>query len=176
MFDQSRYHPGNKLIEFFLRNGNKKILNPYECLLNVGEKCNKVYLILEGGFICQNFNEQTDTFRTINFHLDTFHPLMTVLHSYYSDSVSNCQLKAIVKSEVLVLKKKTILAAVEKDKVLKKWYDEETIHALLAINEFHTKLITLSTKDMFQYLAGIFCTTSDHSFNKYWNISFVLSV
>ncbi|MEM9077770.1 MAG: hypothetical protein AAGC43_12050 [Bacteroidota bacterium] len=58
-----------------------------------------------------------------------------------------------MKSEVLMLPKSIISEGVEKDNSLRQAYIEETIYALLAINEFHTKLITLTTKAMYQYLS-----------------------
>lgn len=150
--DQSRYHPRNKLLEFFEEEGSYTTVRPSECLLNIGEKCDKVFLILSGGFVCQNYNPMVDRLRTINFHLELFHPIMTVIQSFFSDSISNCQLKAVMRSDVLVLQKGVILNALKEDDSLHKAYVEETIYALLAINEFHTKLITLTTKDMYHYL------------------------
>ncbi|MEM8506592.1 MAG: hypothetical protein AAF717_02130 [Bacteroidota bacterium] len=150
--DQSRYHAKNKLLDYFKNYGKPKTIRPSECIVNIGEKCDKVFLILEGGFVCQNYNVTSDRLRTINFHLQTFHPIMTVIQSFYSDSAANCQLKAIMKSEVLLLQKSMILKGLENDAALKKAYIDETIYALLAINEFHTKLITLTTKAMYDYL------------------------
>lgn len=153
MIDQSRYNPKNKLITYFKAHGKTVKVNPSECIVNIGEKCNRAFLILNGGFVCQDYNEEMDRLRTINFHLKTFHPIMTVIHSFYSDSISNCQLKAITTSEVLMVPKSIFLTSLEKDNSLKQAYIEETIYALLAINEFHTKLITLTTKAMYQYLS-----------------------
>ena len=152
MIDQSRYHSNNRLIRYFKEKGKTKVIKPSDCLIHVGEKSNKVFFILDGGFVCQNYDEDTDKFRTINFHLKGFHPIMTVIQSFYSGLVSNCQLKAITKSEVLEVGKGIILTDLEKDGSLKQAYIEETIYALLAINEFHTKLITLKTKSMYKYL------------------------
>lgn len=152
MINQSRYHTKNRLIEYFKEKGKAKEIKSSDCLVHVGEKCNKAFFILNGGFVCQNYNEDTDKLRTINFHLKDFHPIMTVVHSFYSDSASNCQLRAIVKSEVLEVRKSTFLSDMKKDKTLQEAYIEETIYALLAINEFHTRLITLDTKAMYRYL------------------------
>ncbi|MDT0607614.1 hypothetical protein [Croceitalea rosinachiae] len=153
MIDQSRYHHKNQIFDFFKEKGTHKTVRPSECIVDIGEKCDKVFLILNGGFVCQNYNVVFDSLRTINFHLQSFHPIMTVIDSYFSDSISNSQLKAIMHSELLVLQKSVILKRLEKDDSLKKAYMEETIYALLAINEFHTKLITLTTKRMYQYLS-----------------------
>ncbi|MEM6892851.1 MAG: hypothetical protein AAF554_04110 [Bacteroidota bacterium] len=152
MIDQSRYHPKNILIQFFKAHGKELMAKPSECLVNIGERCDKAFLILEGGFVCQNYNTEADRLKTINFHLKTFHPIMTVIHSFYSDAISDCQLKAITRSKVLSVHKKTILKQSENDLALREAYVEETIYALLAINEFHTKLITLNTKAMYHYL------------------------
>ncbi len=153
MIDQSRYHPENKLFDLFKEKGKLKTVRPSECIVNIGEKCDRVYLILKGGFVCQNYNVTSDRLRTINFNLASFHPIMTVIQSFYGDSISNCQLKAIMRSEVLVLQKNLMLKHLEQAPSLKQAYVDETIYALLAINEFHTKLITLTTKAMYQYLS-----------------------
>lgn len=151
--DQSRYHPENNLIQYFHAHGKERMVKPSECLVNIGERCDRAFLILDGGFVCQNYNAEIDRLRTINFHLKTFHPIMTVIHSFYSETISDCQLKAISRSKVLSVPKKTILKHAEGDASLREAYVQETIYALLAINEFHTKLITLNTKAMYDYLA-----------------------
>jgi len=153
MMDQSRYHAENKLIQFFKAHGKAQMVKPSECLVNIGERCDRAFFILDGGFVCQNYNAEADRLKTINFHLKTFHPIMTVIHSFYSEAISDCQLKAIARSKVLSVQKRAILKQLENDAALRKAYVEETIYALLAINEFHTKLITLNTKAMYHYLA-----------------------
>lgn len=153
MIDQSRYQHHNTLIQYFKQHGREMTVKPSDCVIHIGQRCDKAFLILEGGFICQNHNEDSGRLRTINFHLKTFHPIMTVIHSFYSDAISDCQLKATMKSKVLSMPKGFILQSLEKDLALREAYVQETIYALLAINEFHTKLITLDTKAMFQYLS-----------------------
>ncbi|MEL6975673.1 MAG: hypothetical protein AAGL29_09805 [Bacteroidota bacterium] len=152
MMDQSRYHPENKLIQFFKKHGKERLAKPSECVIDIGERCDRAFLILEGGFVCQNYSAEADRLKTINFHLKTFHPIMTVIHSFYSEASSDCQLKAIMRSKVLSVQKRAIEREMEKDKSLRETYVQETIYALLAINEFHTKLITLNTKAMYHYL------------------------
>ena len=153
MIDQSRYHSQNKLIQYFTTYGKQITVKPSERIVNIGERCDKAFLILQGGFVCQNYNEEGDRLRTINFHLKTFHPIMTVIHSFYSDAVSDCQLRAIKRSEVVSVQKGTLEKHLEHDAPLREAYVNETIYALLAINEFHTKLITLDTKAMYRYLS-----------------------
>ncbi|MEO1652911.1 MAG: hypothetical protein AAFU64_05160 [Bacteroidota bacterium] len=152
MLDQSRYHPDNPILKLLYREGKELSVKSQECVVRVGEQSNKVFLIIKGGFVCQNYDERSDRLRTINFHLDIFHPLMTVLDSYYRDAISNCQLKAFKRSEVLVIPKKAILSALDEAPALKEAYNDETAYALIAMNEYLTHLITLDTKDMYQYL------------------------
>ncbi|MEO0572185.1 MAG: hypothetical protein AAF039_10815 [Bacteroidota bacterium] len=78
--------------------------------------------------------------------------MMTVLSSYFSDSLSQCQLKAVMKSEVMVVKKKAIMDALEKDVQLKEAYAREREYVILTLHEFHTNQLTLGSKDLFQYL------------------------
>ena len=151
MPDQSRYRK-HELIEFIKKNGRPLTFKTHQCAVNLGEKSNKVFLILKGGFVCQQYNLKTEKFRTVNFYLEKFHPMMTVLSSYFSDSKSECQLKAIMKSEVAVVKKEVILNALEKDVRLRKAYEAEREYVILTLSEFHTKQVTLGSKDLFQYL------------------------
>lgn len=143
MFDQSHYTHGNALIQLFHRWGKPMSVKSHDCVIHLGQKSNKVFLLLSGGFVCQNYNPETSVFRTINFHLENFHPLMTVLDSYFRDVESTCQLKSIKRSEVLALPKKKILKALENNKELQNSYFQEVTYALTTINIFHTNLITL---------------------------------
>lgn len=152
MLDQSHYTRDNPLVDLFYRRGKRLNVKSQECVIQVGQTSNRVFLVLYGGFVCQNYDPESDQYRTINFHTNNFHPLMTVLDSYFRDVASTCQLKAFKRSEILVLSKKGILAELDKEPNLKESYMEETIYALTVINEFHTKLITLNTKNMYKYL------------------------
>ncbi|MEM9077971.1 MAG: hypothetical protein AAGC43_13080 [Bacteroidota bacterium] len=151
MPDQSRYC-NHELIDFIIKNGKRMTFRTHECAVNLGEKSDKVFLILKGGFVCQQYNLKTERFRTINFYLQRFHPMMTVLSSYFGDSSSQCQLKAVMKSEVMMVKKKAIMDALEADSILKEAYTREREYIILTLHEFHTKQVTLSSKDLFQYL------------------------
>lgn len=151
MPNQNRYY-NHELIQFIKKNGRPLTFKTHERAVNLGEKCNKVFLVLKGGFVCQQYNLKTEQFRTINFYLEKFHPMMTVISSYFSGSPSQCQLKAVMKSEVLVVKKEAILTAVEKDPKLKEAYTRERDYIILTLHEFHTNQLTLSSKGMFQYL------------------------
>ncbi|MEM1337191.1 MAG: hypothetical protein AAF717_17055 [Bacteroidota bacterium] len=151
MPDQSRYEK-HELIEFIRNTGKHKTFKTHECAVHLGEKSNKVFLILKGGFVCQQYNLKTEKFRTINFYLEKFHPMMTVLSSYFSDTPSQCQLKAIMKSEVTIVKKETLLKALQNDEKLRKAYEAEREYIILMLHEFHTKQVTLSSKDLFRYL------------------------
>ncbi len=152
MPNQSRYTPENQLIDLFKQRGKAIDVKSHECVIHVGEPSNKVFLILSGGFVCQTYDLDADSFYTINFHTKKFHPIMTVLDSYYRDVVSKSQLKAFKRSAVLSLPKKVILSEMNTRPELKATYLQETIYALTVMNEFLTKRICLSTKKMYAYL------------------------
>lgn len=152
MADQTRYQGDNPFLTLFHQKGIPLTIKSKRFLVNVGDVCDKLFLVLEGGFVCQHYNPKSDRLRTINFHLKEFHPVGTVLDSFFRNSTSECQLKAVKKSNVLMIRKGIVLSEVNDKPEFKDYFMSELTYALTMINELHTKLLTLDSKDMYQYM------------------------
>ena len=72
-----------ELIEKLISIGKVITVNKQEKLIEIGQKSNIIYLIVRGGFVCQCIDEQTAEERTVNFYLENYQPLMTVVDSFF---------------------------------------------------------------------------------------------
>lgn len=139
-------------MQLMLSYGQVLELKTHNILVNVGEKCNKVYYVLEGGFIMKYFDHNTSVERTINFHLPNFQPFMTIVESYFHNKVSNYQIKAFQASKLIELDKKDINRVISENEDLYKFYVDMIVNVLISENEFKSRLISLDTKSLYQYL------------------------
>lgn len=132
--------------------GFKRKLKAQEILVEVGAQCDEIFYVLKGGFLRRFYNEQSDIFRTISFHLPSHRPFMTVNESYFGNIPSHYEIKAFQSSEVLSFSKTLIQEMYEQYSFLQKFYDTKIIEALLYENEFKARLISYSSKEFYQYL------------------------
>lgn len=129
-----------------------KNVKTYKTLVDYGEKCQSIYFVLKGGFVLKVLNEEDGSERTINFNLASFQPFMTVPHSYFKNVPSNFKLQALTNSDILVFDKKQLLDIVAQSEIIKEFYYQQIINALLLELDFRTKLITLSPKRIYELL------------------------
>ena len=64
-------------------------------LILPGKVCKDMYLIFQGGFVCRYIHPKTGAAKTINFYLNNLHPFMACVDSFFSQTTTNCELKAI---------------------------------------------------------------------------------
>lgn len=136
-------------------------------LLLPGEICKDVYLILEGGFVCRYIHEKTGVAKTINFYLQDVHPLMVCLDSYFTQTATNCELRAVRNSYVAALPKLIIDKLREEDWEFAKFYHEGYTTAMVEENELKSKLIVYSPKEMFEYIMSEMPTVLQQVPSKY---------
>lgn len=121
-------------------------------LVNQGEICTHVYLVVEGGFVCRHIHEKTGAANTINFYLDDLHPIMVCLDSYFTQTPTNCELKAISDSVVLALPKTVVDSLVESDVHFAKFQRETMSTAMMEENELKANLISFSSKEKYAFV------------------------
>lgn len=125
-------------------------IKTHKTLINYGERCQKIYFVLKGGFIMKILLDEGAGERTISFNLDCFHPFMTAPHSYFQNVPSNCKLQAIKNSDVLEFEKKQLLDLLEKSDAIRDFYYQQIVEALLTELDFRMKLITLSPQNLYK--------------------------
>lgn len=123
-------------------------------LVKPGEICDKIFLVLEGGFVCRYVDEENEIEKTINFYLDNLHPFMSCVDSFFSELPTRCELRAISGAKVLVLCKKDLQIVMSDDIALFKFYHSMVTKALQEENDLKLKLIAYTSEQLYHYLIG----------------------
>lgn len=125
-----------------------------QLLVMPGEICDKIFFVLEGGFVCRYVDEANEVEKTINFYLDNLHPFMSCVDSFFSELPTRCELRAISGAKVLVLLKKDLQLLMSEDMALFKFYHSMVTKALQEENDLKLKLIAYTSEQLYQYLIG----------------------
>jgi hypothetical protein len=131
-----------------------KLLNvkSQSLLIKPNTICDKAYFVLKGGFVCRFINEELEIEKTINFYLEDFHPFMSCVDSYFSETKTQCELRAIAHSEVIEFNKKDIDSLISQDIDLFKFFHSMITQALQEENDFKLKIISYSSERLYTYL------------------------
>lgn len=127
-----------------------------DVVIKPGAICDRVYFVVEGGFVCRYINEVTETEKTINFYLEDIHPFMACVDSFFSQSPTACELRAICPSTVWALHRKDLDQLFEMDKEIFNFYNAQVIKALTEENELKLKIIALPSEQLYKYILGTF--------------------
>ena len=127
-----------------------------EVAIKPGAICDRVYLVVQGGFVCRYINEATETEKTINFYLEDVHPFMACVDSFFSQKPTSCELRAICPSMVWALHRKDLDQLFEMDKSIFNFYNAQVISALTEENELKLKIIALPSEALYQYIMDTF--------------------
>jgi CRP-like cAMP-binding protein len=125
-----------------------------QLLVIPGEICDKIFFVLEGGFVCRYVDEANEVEKTINFYLDNLHPFMSCVDSFFSELPTRCELRAISGAKVLVLSKKDLQLLMSEDMALFRFYHSMVTKALQEENDLKLKLIAYTSEQLYQYLIG----------------------
>ncbi|MEG3659785.1 hypothetical protein V5097_20385 [Arenibacter palladensis] len=150
--DAAKYGISEDLIQKNISKGKLLNVKRNEILLNIGERNNYIYFIIEGGFISQYYNEDSSKYRTIAFYIDNYQPYMTEPESFFTKSISSCQLKAYKKSKLIAFHRDSITSLNNEYKAFDKYYNAKILQALIIEGQMKTKLISLSKKNLYRYL------------------------
>jgi hypothetical protein len=131
-----------------------KLLNvkSQSLLIKSNTICDKAYFVLKGGFVCRYIDEELEIEKTINFYLEDFHPFMSCVDSYFLETKTQCELRAIAHSEVIEFNKKDIDTITSQDIDLFKFYHSLVTRALQEENDFKLKIISYSSERLYSYL------------------------
>lgn len=131
-----------------------KLLNvkSQSLLIKSNTNCDKAYFVLKGGFVCRYIDEELEIEKTINFYLEDFHPFMSCVDSYFLETKTQCELRAIAHSEVIEFNKKDIDTIISQDIDLFKFYHSLVTQALQEENDFKLKIISYSSERLYSYL------------------------
>ncbi|MBL7783786.1 MAG: Crp/Fnr family transcriptional regulator [Saprospiraceae bacterium] len=121
-------------------------------LVKPGKVCHCVYFVKEGGFVCRYVNEAFEKEKTINFYLPDLHPFMACVDSYFTQTPTQCELRAVEDSVVLSMSKTAIDLLIQEDFSLRNVYDTLVIHALTEENELKLKIIAYTSEQLYDYI------------------------
>lgn len=140
------------LREHIFELGELRSVKNLQSLVEIGECCNEIFLVLEGAFVCQYFEEELAIERTVDFHTSTFHSFMTVAESYFYNKKSMYRIKAIRSSKVLVFKKLIVNKLLANNQILHQFCISGITSALISEITMKSKLITLPADKLYAYL------------------------
>lgn len=123
-----------------------------DTLIIPGEICKNVYLVMGGGFVCRYIHEKDGTAKTINFYLVDLHPIMACLDSFFTQTPTNCELRAISNSVVAALPKKVVDTLINQDEYFAKFHFGVVSMAMREENELKMKLIAYSSKEKYDFI------------------------
>ncbi len=123
-----------------------------DTLIIPGEICKDVYLVIDGGFVCRYIHEKDGAAKTINFYLVDLHPIMTCLDSFFTQTPTSCELRAISDSVVAALPKKVMDTLISQDEYFAKFHFEVVSTAMREENELKMKLIAYSAKEKYDFI------------------------
>lgn len=138
-----------------------------QLLIKSGQINTHLYYVLNGGFVCRFVSEDAETERTINFYLNELHPVMACIDSYFSQSKTSCELRAINDSTVLAISKEVIDSLVVVDSNLKLLFDQLLTKALIEENDLKLKIISCKPDVLYQYIIKEFPTVIHKVPSKY---------
>ena len=139
-------------IENTLSKGKLLHVKSQSLLVEPGAICDKFYFILKGGFVVRFIDQELEIEKTINFYLEDFHPFMSCVDSYFSETKTQCELRAITHSDVIEFNKKDIDAIMLEDIVFFQHFYLMVTRALQEENDFKLKIISYSSERLYMYL------------------------
>lgn len=142
-------------------------LKPNTQLLTPGKICQNIYYVIQGGFVCRHINQETGNAKTINFYLNNLHPFMACIDSYFNQTPTQCELRAISQSVVLSMPKKQIDQLLQQSTALKQLYDTIVITALVEENDLKLKIISNTSEKLYDHLLINFPTVIQNIPSKY---------
>jgi len=121
-------------------------------LLAPGHVCTHVYFVIEGCFVCRYINEHEGSAKTINFYSNDLHPFMACIDSYFSQTPTQCELRAVSDATVVAFPKRALDQLLDADEALRRFYYSVVIQALTEENDLKLKLIAYPSAELYRYI------------------------
>ena len=139
-------------IENILSKGELLHVKKQSLLVKPGSICDRAYFVLKGGFVCRYIDQELEIEKTINFYLEDFQPFMGCVDSYFSETKTQCELRAIADSEVMAFNKTDLDAMMLEDIVFFQYFYSMVARFLQEENDFKLKIISYSSERLYMYL------------------------
>lgn len=125
-------------------------------LVQPGQINTHIYYVINGSFVCRYIGEDLEVERTINFYMNELHPVMACIDSYFTQTKTQCELRAVADATVLAMRKNELDLMIEQDAQLKLIFDTLLIKALTEENDLKLKIIAYKPDALYQYLVKTF--------------------
>lgn len=155
LFDKSNFSLKNlpkELQDEMLNLGELREISSQRSVIDIGEYCSESFIVLQGAFVCQYFDEELALERTVNFHIDSFHPFMTSVESYFYNKKSKYRLKAVAPSKIIVFKRSVVNDLIKSEPIINRLCFDGLTSVLTSEIELRSKLTTLPSDKLYSYL------------------------
>ncbi|WP_459211132.1 cyclic nucleotide-binding domain-containing protein [Aquimarina rhabdastrellae] len=141
----------NTIIKELSTIGIERTLKSHHSLIQLGEKVNELFLVLDGGLVLLHVHPKTMVERAINFFTPNFHPIASIAEAFYLNEPSKYHLKTFTNTTVIHIKKEDFNHFLQTSKHAA-FIQDYGIKTLLEKNAMRAQLISLDSLEMFQYL------------------------
>ncbi|MCY1636024.1 Crp/Fnr family transcriptional regulator [Marinifilum sp. D737] len=141
-----------EIYEFISDVGELRMVRSQQVVVDCGMQCSECFLVIDGAFVCQYFEEESLVERTVNFHTAYFHPFMTSVESYFFNKKSKYKLKAVRPSKVLVLKRPVVAELYKSAPLIYQLYFSLLTTSLSDEITLRSKLLSLPAEKLYAYL------------------------
>lgn len=139
-------------METIIQKGKLYKVKSQTILVKPNTVCDKIFFVLKGGFVCRYIDPVLEIEKTINFYLEDFHPFMSCVDSYFSETKTQCELRAISNAEVVEFNKKDIDELIYQDIQFFHLYHAMVTRAFQEENDFKLKIISFSSERLYGFL------------------------
>jgi len=141
-----------RILNLLQKYGVKKTIKAHDVLVRPGEKNQQVFYVLSGGFLRRFYNDKSDLYRTISFHLPLHRPFFTINETLFADKVSSHEIKSFQTSDILLFNKEVIEKVSEQEPILQEFSQRRIIKTLIYENDIKARIISYSSKELYEYL------------------------
>lgn len=129
--------------------------------------CDKAFFLLKGAFVCRYIDDEKDLQKTIGFYFEDSHTFITVADSFYSQNISNCELRSVNKSVVIEFNRADIIKLANSDIDIFRLYHNYVCKGVMEENNLKIKIITETKENLYRYLIIEYPNLLKYVSNKY---------
>lgn len=144
----------SKIADMLVNISEYEEVNTKTVLIDIGESCQDIYFILEGGFVCQYLNDEGD-YKSINFYLHNYQQFFTIPEAYFFNKTSEFRIKTITKTSIIRLPGERIKGLINESTDFSEWYYQRIVIALVEEIQTKSKLISFTSKKLYHHLIEI---------------------
>lgn len=141
-----------KLAQVMLPYIEFKKVKSQSILVEVGAVCNQIFLVQKGAFVLSYIDSETGNEKAINFFTPKTQAFCTVSDSYFSGEPTQCRLKTIKNSLIVIFNKNDVDTVTKANNDIMNYYLSKLNETLIAENDFRMKLLTYSSQRFYDYI------------------------